>query len=82
MVAAILFTSVLPYLGFVYVMSVFQASLAGTFVEIVQLPDFYLCLFLALGAGAFVQATFNVVNKYYFPSAIDIVRQEWKKLQK
>lgn len=75
MVFAILGTSVIPYLVFIYVMSVISWELSGTFVEIFGMMDFYLCLGLALGAGSFLQAGFSVMNKYYFPTVVDFVRK-------
>lgn len=82
MVAVLLFTSIFPYLAFIYLMSIFQLVLAGTFVQMFQIPDFYLCLGLALGVGLSLQGTFGLVGKYYFPTPADSVRREWKNLQK
>lgn len=47
-----------------------------------KLPDFYLCLGLALGIGSFLQASFNIITKYYFPQSIDFVRKEWKMMKR
>lgn len=56
-------------------MSLLQLQLTGTFIEIFKMPDFYLCLGFAVGLGSFIQASFNVISKYYFPTAIDLVRK-------
>lgn len=56
-------------------MSLFQPFLSGTFTQLFLSPNFYLCLCLAIGVGAFIQSTFNVLRKYYFPTAVDSVRK-------
>lgn len=75
MVLTIIFTSIVPYILFVYVMSLLEFQLAGTFTEIIQIPDFYLLIFVAIGIGSLIQATFAVLNKYYFPTVVDFVRK-------
>lgn len=75
MVLAILFTSIIPYILFVYIMSIMQFQLYGTFVRVFTLPDFYVCVFLAIGVGGFLQACFSVIVKYYFPTVMDTVRK-------
>ena len=81
MVLTIIFTSIAPYILFMYIMSLVEFQLTGTFEEIFVIPDFYLLIFLAIGVGALIQGTFSLVNKYYFPTVVEFVRKEAKLMK-
>lgn len=81
MVLTILFTSIIPYILFVYVMNVVEFQLVGTFIEIISIPDFFLLILLGIGIGSLIQGIFQMVNKFYFSTVVEFVRKEGKKLK-
>lgn len=77
-VLVILFTSIIPYLGFIYVDGLINFAFYGAFQQIFTSLNFYLIVLVSLGVGATIQGTFSIVGKYYFPSILVFIRKQIK----
>ena len=81
LVATFFLTSIIPYIGFMYVASLLVWEFGGTFQEVFMVPDFYVVLLISAGFGSAAQAAFSTLSKYYFPTTVDFVRKEAKRME-